>query len=135
MKEELRAEPLSPGDLLIASSDYALRARIVRTLGGEADLRSIREAPDRATAERLLAALGPSVLLLDLSSKGFDGLQSLQTIRSLSPTTRTSVLADAGGDFAAASAPKDGANGHRSRNADPGLIRKAMQLGRPAGRW
>src|SRR5947199_324601 len=50
MKEDLRAEPLRPGDLLIASSDYALRARIVRTLGGEADLRSIREAPDRATA-------------------------------------------------------------------------------------
>src|SRR2546427_568032 len=42
--------------LLIASSDCALRTRIVRTLGREADLRSIREAPDRATAERLHAA-------------------------------------------------------------------------------
>src|SRR5438132_14338490 len=107
MKEDLRAEPLRPGDLLIASSDYALRARIVRTLGGEADVRSIRDAPDRATAERLLAALGPSVLLLDLSSKGFDGHQSLKTIRSLNPTPRTPLLADAHADFAAVRAPKD----------------------------
>src|SRR2546428_14064321 len=99
MKEDLRAEPLRPGDLLIASSDYALRARIVRTLGGEADLRSIREAPDRATAERLLATLGPSALLLDLSSKGFDGLQRLTTLLSPSPMTRPIALADAARDL------------------------------------
>src|SRR5437899_12258660 len=114
--------------LLIASSDYALRARIVRTLGREADLRSIREAPDLATAERLLAALGPSVLLLDLSSKGFDGLQSLKTIRSLSPTTRTILLADADGHLAAVRALKDGAHGHCSRHPAPGLIPNATRL-------
>ncbi len=135
MKEDLRAEPLRPGDLLIASSDCALRTRIVRTLGREADLRSIREAPDRATAERLLAALGPSVLLLDLSSKGFDGLQSLKTIRSLSPTTRTIVLADADGDLAAVRALKDGAHGYCSRNTDPGLILKAIRLVRQGEIW
>ncbi len=135
MKEDLRAEPLRPGDLLIASSDYALRTRLVQTLGREADLRSIREAPDRATAERFLAALVPAVLLLDLSSKGFDGLQSLKTIRSLSPTTRTIVLADADGDLAAVRALKDGAHGYCSRNTDPGLILKAIRLVRQGEIW
>lgn len=126
MREEL---------VLIASSDCALRARIVEALGREADARSIREAPDRATAERFLAAVGPSVLLLDLSSTGFDGLQNLTTIRTLSPTTRTIVLADSDGDLAAVRALKDGAHGYCSRNTDPGLILKAIRLVRQGEIW
>src|SRR5207244_13117006 len=116
-------------------SNTAHRARTVRTLVPQAELRSTRDAPDRATAERLLAALGPSVLLLDLSSKGFDGLQSLKTIRSLSPTTRTIVLADADGDLAAVRALKDGAHGYCSRNTDHGRILNALRLLRPGEIW
>ncbi len=79
-------------DLMIASADPALRKRLAETLAGERGLPRLHEAGDRAETERLVARLTPPVLLLDLPLPGYAGLESLQAIQTLSPTTRTIVL-------------------------------------------
>lgn len=122
-------------DLLIASSDGRLRRRLVLHFRREPGLRWIHEAKDRAEVERALPKLTPSVLLLDLPMKGFRGPESLRSIQALSPTTLTILLVESPDDSAALQALKEGARGYCSRNTEPLLLRKAVQLVRKGEIW
>ena len=114
-------------DLMIASADPDLRRRLGETFARERALRRLHEAGDRAETERLVARLTPPVILLDLPLPGYTGLESLQAIQSLSPTTRTIVLVARPEDSDAVVALKQGARGYCSRQSEADLLRRAVQ--------
>ncbi len=135
MLKRLASRADKTADLLIASSDPALRRRVTRSLRREPDLGGIREAKDRARLERALTKLSPLVLLLDVPLKGPGQLESLQRIRALSPTTRTILLVDSPDDSMAVRALKEGARGYCSRKTDPELLLRAIRLVRDGEIW
>jgi len=122
-------------DLMIASADPGLRRRLAETLARERGLPRLHEAGDRAETERLVARLTPPVLLLDLPLPGYAGLESLQAIQTLSPTTRTIVLVARPEDSDAVLALKQGARGYCSRQSEPALLRRAVQQVRDGEIW
>jgi len=124
-----------PADVLIASADRALRRRLAQSLASERGLRRLREAGDRAEIERLIPELTPAVFLLDHPIPGYAGLESLQTIRALSPTTRTVLLVARPDDADAVAALKQGASGYCSRQSEPTLLRRALQRVRAGEIW
>ncbi len=121
--------------VLIASSDAPFRKRLAQSLRREPTFGRLLEAKNRAEVERVLARLAPLVLLLDLPMKGFSGLESLRTIRSLSPATRTILLADSPDDSVAVRALKEGARGYCPRKTDPALLLSATRLVREGEIW
>jgi len=122
-------------DLMIASADPDLRRRLGETFARERGLRRLHEAGDRAETERLVARLTPPVILLDLPLPGYTGLESLQAIQSLSPTTRTIVLVARPEDSDAVVALKQGARGYCSRQSEADLLRRAVQQVRDGEIW
>ncbi|MFQ5899158.1 MAG: LuxR C-terminal-related transcriptional regulator [Candidatus Methylomirabilia bacterium] len=122
-------------DLLIASSDSVWRRRLAQSLRRGREVGRIREAEDRAGVENALAKLTPRVLLLDLPMEGFSGLDSLQTIRTLSPTTRTILLVSSPDDVEAVRCLKEGAAGYCSRKTESALLLKAVSLVRKGEIW
>ncbi|MFQ5520132.1 MAG: response regulator transcription factor, partial [Candidatus Methylomirabilia bacterium] len=122
-------------DLLIASSDTLWRGRLRESLRRVPEVRGIHEAKDRPEAEHALSKFTPRVLVLDLSMPGLSGLDSLQTIRALSPTTRTILLVESPDDLEAVRALKEGAGGYCSRTTEPALLLKAIRLVRNGEIW
>jgi two-component system, NarL family, nitrate/nitrite response regulator NarL len=122
-------------DLMIASADPGLRNRLAEAFARERGLRRLHEAGDRAETERLVARLAPPVLLLDLPLPGYAGLESLEAIQALSPTTRTIVLVARPEDSDAVTALKQGARGYCSRQSEPDLLRRAVQQVRDGEIW
>lgn len=114
--------------VLVAGSDAALRRRLLRSLGQEPSVTPVHEARDRREVERALDELNPAVLLLDFPMRGFYRRRSLQSIRALSPSTRTVLLVRSPDDSAAVGALKEGAKGYCSRRTDPRLLLKAIHL-------
>ncbi|MBI2466968.1 MAG: response regulator transcription factor [Candidatus Rokubacteria bacterium] len=127
--------PAAAGDLLVASSDPALRRRLATRLRHAPGIARVHVARDRAGVERALAELHPPVLLLDLSTRGFGRLETVRGIRTLSPTTGTILLVESPTDAAALRAVKAGARGYCARATEPGLVARAMQLVRQGEIW
>lgn len=132
---ERAPSPAVVPDCLVAGSDPELRKRLAESLRRQPGTGRIHEAEDRAGLERTLTKLTPAVLLLDLPMRGFDGLESLETIRTLSPTTETIVLVDSPDDQAAVRALRAGAKGYCSRTTDSALLTRAVQLVRQGEIW
>lgn len=78
---------------IVLADDHALvREATAELLDRSEGLRVIGQAADGTEALRLVGALRPEVLLLDLAMPGLDGLEVTRRVRELSPATRIVAL-------------------------------------------
>lgn len=72
--------------VLIVDDSAVMRALISRKLGEDRSIDVVGTARDAAEARRLIKALDPDVVTLDVEMPGMDGLSFLQKIMELRPT-------------------------------------------------
>ena len=78
---------------IVLADDHALVREATAELLDRSDgLHVVGQAADGAEALRLVGALRPDVLLLDLAMPGLDGLEVARRARDLSPATRIVAL-------------------------------------------
>jgi DNA-binding NarL/FixJ family response regulator len=114
--------------VVIAASDSDLRRRIVEGLRQHSAAGTLDDAKDRHEFERLLVERQPGVVLLGLPLRGFASLDGLETIRTLSPASRTIVLAHASAEIMAVEALKRGARGYCAPTTEPAVLCKAIEF-------
>ena len=130
----LRLDRGSALSVVVASSHPGSR-RIADSVRRAARIASLDEAKDQAQLERILSASNPSIVVLALPLRGSVELESLETIRTLSPTSRTIVMAEAPAEAAAVEALKRGARGYCALTTDPAVLGKAIQLVQQGEIW
>jgi len=78
---------------ILIAEDYALiRAGIRSLLAAEADLEVVGEVDNGKDAVRQAVALNPSLVLMDLSMPGSNGMDAIGEIKRRNPDTRVLVL-------------------------------------------
>jgi DNA-binding NarL/FixJ family response regulator len=120
---------------VVAASHAAVRRRIAEGLRRASGIALLDEARDRAELERSLSECNPSIVVLVDPLRGCVELEGLGTIRTLSPTSRTIVMAEAPADAAAVVALKQGARGYCALTTDPAVLGKAIQLVQQGEIW
>ncbi|MEL6738911.1 MAG: chemotaxis response regulator protein-glutamate methylesterase [Pseudomonadota bacterium] len=133
--------------VLIVDDSAVMRALITRKLSEDGEIEVVGTAPDAAEARRLMKALNPDVVTLDVEMPGMDGLSFLEKIMELRPTPVIIVSGSTGpGAQATARAMQLGAincyaksTGDRSIADDDGgllaqLVHEAAQAKLPPAR-
>lgn len=133
--------------VLIVDDSAVMRALITRKLQADSAMEVVGTARDAAEARRLIKALDPDVVTLDVEMPGMDGLSFLEKIMELRPTPVIIVSGSTGpGAQATARAMQLGAincyaksTSERSIADDDGgllvrLVREAAQVKLPAAR-
>jgi two-component system response regulator NreC len=90
--EEVDATPEVPLRIVIADDHPVVRAGLRALLDSELDLEVVGEGADAATAERLVRAHKPDVLVIDLVMPGASALEAIPRIRDAVPDTCILVL-------------------------------------------
>ena len=78
--------------VLVVDDHPLLRAGLMETIGGEADMHVVGEAADGAQALDLFISRKPDVTIMDIAMPGMDGIQALQAIRAINPGARVIML-------------------------------------------
>jgi DNA-binding NarL/FixJ family response regulator len=81
-----------PITVVIADDQALVRSGLRMILEAEPDLTVVGEAADGADAVRLVAAVEPDVLLLDVQMPGVDGLDAMVELAGTGTTTRVLML-------------------------------------------
>lgn len=90
--------PLAPDSVyrvyrVVVADDAVGMRELMRTLLTlEPDFEVVGQAGDGAHAVALVAELRPDLIVIDVSMPVMDGLEAIQAIRRLSPSTRVAVL-------------------------------------------
>lgn len=93
--------------------DHAIvREGLRMLLSEESDIEVVGEAGDGAESVKLAAMLQPHVILMDLVMPGMDGIQAMQSIRVVSPSSQVLVLTSFGEDQRVRDAIQAGAIGY-----------------------
>jgi NarL family two-component system response regulator LiaR len=93
--------------------DHAIVREGLRTLlSEESDIEVVGEAADGAESVKLAAMLQPHVILMDLVMPGMDGIQAMQDLRLVSPSSHVLVLTSFGDDQRVHDAIRAGAIGY-----------------------
>jgi len=82
--------------VLIVDDSALMRALVKRKLADDPQIEIVGSAPDAAEARRLIKALDPDVVTLDIEMPGMDGLSFLEKIMQLRPTPVIIVSGAAG---------------------------------------
>jgi DNA-binding NarL/FixJ family response regulator len=78
--------------VLIADDNGLFAMALQGVLGADESIEVVGHASDGEEAARLVAELGPDVVLMDLSMPRVDGFEATRTIRSTTPGTAVVVL-------------------------------------------
>ena len=122
------------GRIVVALSPAHARRRITESLRRALGLSSVHDAKDRPELETLVIEHQPIVILLGLPLPGFVGLEALAAIRTLSPVSRTIVMADAAVQVGV-DALKLGARGYCAPTTEPAILSKAIELVQQGEIW
>jgi two-component system, NarL family, response regulator LiaR len=98
--------------VLLVDDHIIVREGLRMLLSEEPEIAIVGEASDGADSVKLAAALHPDVILMDLVMPGMDGIQAMQSIRALSPSSRVLVLTSFGDDQRVRDAIQAGAIGY-----------------------
>ncbi|GII05775.1 response regulator [Planobispora takensis] len=120
---EPRSEPIS---VLLADDDARLRAAYRKLFERTPGFRYAGEAAEGAEAVRLVAALKPSVALLDVQMPGTDGLEAARRILA-ETRTRVVMLTTFDLDEYVHEALTVGASGFLLKNASPAEVLHAVR--------
>src|ERR671934_114199 len=84
---------MNPAIRVLVVDDHAIVREGLRTLlSEEPEIKVVGEAANGAEAVALTATLHPDVILMDLVMPEMDGIQAMQSIRDVSPSSRVLVL-------------------------------------------
>ncbi|HXF64222.1 MAG TPA: response regulator transcription factor [Caldilineaceae bacterium] len=81
-----------PIRIVVADDHAVLRAGLMALLNDEPDMEVVGEASDGAAALRVVQAVRPDVVLLDINMPGMNGLEALEGLRRTAPDSRVLVL-------------------------------------------
>lgn len=84
--------PGAPLRILLVDDHEIVREGLRTLLSDEDDLEVVGEAGDGAQALRLVAALEPDLVLMDLAMPGMDGLETLRQLRRSGSAARVLIL-------------------------------------------
>jgi two-component system, NarL family, nitrate/nitrite response regulator NarL len=121
------------GDMLVASADPAW-LRQLRPLLRASGTQRVEAVEDQGALEKTLTEHAPQVLLLDLAGGAFS-IETVWVVRTLSPTSRTILLASPPDDGEAVRALREGAAGYAAKDTEPDLLIAAIGLVRQGGTW
>jgi DNA-binding NarL/FixJ family response regulator len=111
--------------VLIASGDAGLRQQWAL---GLQDSSAIHAVSEYAEMERSITNSKPAVLLLDFDLPGLDQVKGLSALQHLSPLTKSIILASRQDEKEAISAFRAGAKGYGSKQIEPSLLRKLINV-------
>ncbi len=117
--------------ILLVDDHPLLRKGIRQLLELEVGMEVIGEAGDGQTAVNLSKELDPDLILLDLSMKGMDGIETLQALRAADVTCRIVVFSVSDDRKDVVMALRAGADGYLLKDMEPedlmGKIREACE--------
>jgi len=116
------------GHIVVATSAADVRRRIADSLRRAFGLATVHDARDRREFETFVIEHQPAVALLGVPLRGYVALEGLRAIRTLSPTSRTIVMAESPAEAAAVDALKLGARGYCAPTTHPAILCKAIEL-------
>lgn len=118
---------LSAQTILLVEDDEILRERLGKAFERRGLI--VRTAPDGPTALSLAKEDSPELCVLDLRMPHMGGLEVLQRLREIDPTTRIVMLTGYGSIANAVDAMKLGAHHYVSKPADADEILRAFTRG------
>ena len=125
----------SPLVTLLVVDDHTLfRRGLIALLSQYEGLSVVGEAGDAAQALRLAPQLQPQVILLDNHLPGVMGVDAIQGLREVSPTSRVLMLTVSEDAQDLATALRNGAQGYLLKSIDGDLLAQAIRraaLGEP----
>ena len=115
-----------PVTLLVVDDHTLFRRGLIALLGQDAGLQVVGEAGDAAEALRLAPQLQPQVILMDNHLPGVMGVDAIQGLREVSPTSRVLMLTVSEDAQDLATALRNGAQGYLLKTIDGELLAQAI---------
>ena len=113
--------------VLLVDDHVIVREGLRTLLSEEPGIEVVGEAGDGGESVRLAAVLHPDVILMDLVMPGMDGIQAMQDIRAVSPSSRVLVLTSFGDDRRVRDAIQAGAIGYLLKDVLKTDLRQAIR--------
>ena len=132
LERDSRTDPIR---VLIAGEHALFREGLSLFLTQEEDMQVIGEAADGPQALRMVEALQPDILLLDVQMPKAGGLEILPNIRTRSPRTNILILSGALEDRYIAEALQQGAMGYLLKTATHADLVKAIRTTHAGELW
>ncbi|WP_298211733.1 response regulator [Acidovorax sp.] len=117
----------APVTLLVVDDHTLFRRGLIALLGQDDGLQVVGEAGDAAEALRLAPRLQPQVILLDNHLPGVMGVDAIQGLREVSPTSRVLMLTVSEDAQDLATALRNGAQGYLLKTIDGDLLAQAIR--------
>lgn len=120
--------------IVLADDHPVVRAGLRALLAGQEDFQVVGEAADGAEAVRLVAALAPTLVLMDLQlGDGIDGVEATRQITTAVTGTRVIVLSTYDSDADILRAVEAGAVGYLVKDSPPEELFRALRTAAAGG--
>lgn len=121
--------------ILVVDDHEGVRVGLTDVLGAEPDLEVVGAVGDGADAAGAVRALGPDVVLMDVSMPGVDGILATVEVLAAAPAVRVVMLTSFVDADTVTRAHAAGAVGYQLKSADPRELVAAVRTvhgGEPA---
>jgi DNA-binding NarL/FixJ family response regulator len=118
---------MAPIRVLVADDHTLFRAGIRALLGTLPDIEVVGEAADGREALRLVGAVHPDVVLLDIMMPGLNGLDAAARIARSFPDSRVIMLSMNADEDSVLKSLRAAAFGYLVKTADPGELERAIR--------
>jgi two-component system nitrate/nitrite response regulator NarL len=119
--------PDARNTVLLVDDHPLLRKGVSQLLELEEDIAVIGEAANGLDAVQLAVQLDPDLVLLDLSMKGMDGIETLVAMRDRGVSSRIVVFTVSDERSDVISALKSGADGYLLKDAEPEVLIESIR--------
>jgi NarL family two-component system response regulator LiaR len=113
--------------ILIVDDHPMMREALQMAFIGEADLKVIGEAPDGATALKMLKTLAPNIVLMDLLMPKMDGVETIAKILKTNPQMKILVVSSMEDEERVVAAIQAGALGYFPKTAPREYLLEAIR--------
>src|SRR5919108_4598589 len=124
LSDQRRTKNTEPDPLVLVAGP---RSAVKRWRHGLHGISVIHEVTDRATLEQGVTKLKPAVVVLDLALPKLGGVEGVEDIRRLSPTSKIVLIGNMTNENEAVSVLKAGIDGYCTKDCSPALLKKAVE--------